>query len=329
MSRKILSYDRTNREKNRACARLEREDRSEMKRYFCAFLLLVLLTLTACEGAPTPVTADSRGGGSAASDRSAEGCAHEPVTDPRAAPTCTEPGRTEGTHCARCGAVLTAQEEIPAAGHKPSAVQRREPTCTEDGFEGESKCSVCGEVLAEARTLPVLGHTTDNGKCTRCGEQIGGIWNICYYVDKFDQPTDAWYVSTKKFFVGKFSNSAVTDETLYAAVLADAAKVTIFLYEYGSHQVRNYSSQDWDEYIITMRTDDGDFELTGAIPPAGDRIIIDEPYTSAVLEALRGEGTVLFHIVPVKAWVTETEYLFSVEPSNFASEYGRMTGAEV
>ena len=184
-------------------------------------------------------------------------------------------------------------------------------------------------MLAEARTLPALGHTTDNGRCTRCGEQIGGIWSTYYYVDKFDQPTDAWYVSTKKFFVGKFSNSAVTDETLYAAVLADAAKVTIFLYEYGSHQVRNYSSQDWDEYIITMRTDDGDFELTGAIPPAGDRIIIDKPYTFAVLEALRGEGTVLFHIVPVEAWVTETEYLFSVEPSNFAFEYGRMTGTEV
>ena len=184
-------------------------------------------------------------------------------------------------------------------------------------------------MLAEEKTLPALGHTTDNGRCTRCGEQIGGIWSTYYYVDKFDQPTDAWYVSTKKFFVGKFSNSAVTDDTLYAAVLADAAKVTIFLYEYGSHRVKNYSSQDWDEYIITMRTDDGDFELTGAIPPAGDRIIIDKPYTSAVLEALRGEGTVLFHIVPVKAWVTETEYLFSVEPSNFASEYGRMTGAEV
>jgi hypothetical protein len=184
-------------------------------------------------------------------------------------------------------------------------------------------------VLAEARTLPALGHTTDNGRCTRCGEQIGGIWSTYYYVDKFDQPTDAWYVATENFFVGKFSNSAATDETLYAELLVDAQGITIFLYEYGSHQVRNYSSQDWDEYIITMRTDDGDFELTGAIPPAGDRIIIDELYTSAVLEALRGEGTVLFHIVPVKAWVTETEYLFSVEPSNFASEYGRMTGAEV
>lgn len=177
--------------------------------------------------------------------------------------------------------------------------------------------------------MPALGHTTNNGRCTRCGEQIGGIWNIYYYVDKFDQPTDEWFVATENYFVGKFSNSAATDETLYAAVLADAAKVTIFLYEYGSHRVKNYSSQDWDEYIITMRTDDGDFELTGAIPPAGDRIIIDEPYTSAVLEALRGEGTVLFHIVPIEAWVTETEYLFSVEPSNFASEYGRMTGAEV
>ena len=85
---------------NRACARLEREDRSEMKRYFCASLLLVLFALAACEGAPSPVTADSQSGGFAASDRSAEGCAHESVTDPKAAPTCTEPGRTEGTHFA-------------------------------------------------------------------------------------------------------------------------------------------------------------------------------------------------------------------------------------
>lgn len=39
---------------------------------------------------------------------------HVPVVDEAADPTETEEGLTEGSHCARCGAVLEAQEAIPA-----------------------------------------------------------------------------------------------------------------------------------------------------------------------------------------------------------------------
>lgn len=39
---------------------------------------------------------------------------HVPVVDEAAEPTETEEGLTEGSHCARCGAVLEAQEVIPA-----------------------------------------------------------------------------------------------------------------------------------------------------------------------------------------------------------------------
>ena len=39
---------------------------------------------------------------------------HVPVVDEAADPTETEEGLTEGSHCARCGAVLEAQEVIPA-----------------------------------------------------------------------------------------------------------------------------------------------------------------------------------------------------------------------
>ena len=42
---------------------------------------------------------------------------------------------------------------------------------------------------------------------------------------------------------------------LYANVMVDLDdNVMIFLYEYGSRQVKNSSERYWDEYNITMRT---------------------------------------------------------------------------
>lgn len=46
---------------------------------------------------------------------------HTPVTDPASAPTCTEDGLTEGSHCSACGEVLLAQETVPATGHSYSS----------------------------------------------------------------------------------------------------------------------------------------------------------------------------------------------------------------
>lgn len=43
---------------------------------------------------------------------------HTVVTDAAVAATCTEDGKTEGSHCSDCGAVIKAQEKVPALGHK-------------------------------------------------------------------------------------------------------------------------------------------------------------------------------------------------------------------
>lgn len=43
---------------------------------------------------------------------------HEEVIDEEVEPTCTEDGKTEGKHCARCGKVMVEQNCVPALGHK-------------------------------------------------------------------------------------------------------------------------------------------------------------------------------------------------------------------
>lgn len=253
------------------------------------------------------------------------GCDHEEAIDPAVAATCTESGLTEGAHCAKCGEVLRQQEEVPAKGHTTVTEEAVEPTCTAAGHSAGSYCSDCGEVFTATETIEALGHTTDTGTCERCGVSFGK-WTVRYYVDAFNQPTDEWYIITKSTISGTFSNSATTNSNLGVEVLYDfEGEITFFLYEYGRSQVKNSSSRYVDEYDITMRAADGtDYSLTGTIYCGGDRLFIDDAYRNIVLNALRGEGTVSFLIV--KSDRTTTQYLFSVEASNFGEVYQEQMG---
>ena len=80
---------------------------------------------------------------------------HTIVTDEAVAPTCTESGLSEGSHCSVCGAVLKAQEIIPALGHTIVTDEAVAPTCTESGLSEGSYCGVCGEVLKAQEMNPV------------------------------------------------------------------------------------------------------------------------------------------------------------------------------
>lgn len=120
-------------------------------------------------------------------------CSHEgsTVTDEAVEATCTEAGKTEGSHCTVCGTVLKAQEEVLAMGHDWSAhdgVCGREgcglvcshegstvvdeavaETCTEAGKTQGSHCEVCGVVLTEQKEIPAKGHSWKNSVCENCG----------------------------------------------------------------------------------------------------------------------------------------------------------------
>ena len=63
---------------------------------------------------------------------------HTEVEDAAIAATCTTAGKTAGSHCSVCNAVIKAQEEIPAAGHSWSE-------WISDGKKEKSTCSVCGQ----------------------------------------------------------------------------------------------------------------------------------------------------------------------------------------
>ena len=97
------------------------------------------------------------------------------------APTCTEPGLTDGKKCSVCGDILLAQEEIPALGHSYSAVVTA-PDCENGGYTTYT-CTACGDSYTADET-EAFGHSysavvtapdcINNGyttyTCTVCGD---------------------------------------------------------------------------------------------------------------------------------------------------------------
>ena len=68
---------------------------------------------------------------------------HDMVTDAAVAPTCTEKGLEEGSHCSRCDEATTKQKEVDALGHTLTFVNTL-PTADAAG-KTIADCSVCKE----------------------------------------------------------------------------------------------------------------------------------------------------------------------------------------
>ncbi len=106
------------------------------------------------------------------------------VTDAAVLPTCTTTGLTEGAHCADCGAVTTAQEEISALGHDEVVDVAVAPTCTATGLTEGKHCGRCKEVLTAQTVVSATGHTevVDQAvapTCTVEGKTEGKHCSVC------------------------------------------------------------------------------------------------------------------------------------------------------
>ena len=100
-----------------------------------------------------------------------EALGHNIVTDAAVAPTCTETGLTEGSHCTRCNDATVEQTEVPATGHTEVVDAAVAATCTTTGLTEGKHCSVCKNVLVAQVVTPVdsTNHSVENGACQLCG----------------------------------------------------------------------------------------------------------------------------------------------------------------
>ena len=88
---------------------------------------------------------------------------HRVVTDVAVAPTCTETGLTEGSHCDRCNTVFVAQTVLPVS-HSLAEGE----TCDRAQY-----CTVCGQTITSNEHIFAPATCTTPKTCMQCGVTEG------------------------------------------------------------------------------------------------------------------------------------------------------------
>ena len=119
---------------------------------------------------------------------------HDMVTDAAVAPTCTKTGLTEGSHCGRCGEMITEQKVVPALGHDMVTDAAVAPTCTKTGLTEGSHCSRCDDQTTVQEVIPARGHRFNARHiCMVCG-----VEDPVVEITLKKLPTKASYVVNKE-----------------------------------------------------------------------------------------------------------------------------------
>ena len=139
---------------------------------------------------------------------------HHEVKAVAVAPTCTKAGKTEGTYCSVCGAVIKAQEEIKATGHTVVTDTAVTATIEMTGLTEGSHCSVCGTVFKKQEVIPKLTppttpSITPKTPAVKNGwKKEGGKW--FYYLKGTKQK--GWKQIGKKWYFFKKDGSMAANE---------------------------------------------------------------------------------------------------------------------
>lgn len=159
---------------------------------------------------------------------------------------------------------------------------------------------------------PIVTEQSTTAETTTTKTAVTEKWTKNYYIDDFNEPTDEWYVSYN--FNGTFSNSATTDSRLSGYVIIDESDISIMLYEYNNHQVKNIYSHDKEYTVVTRLSDGSEKEFTAAIYPDSDRILFKSSDYSTITDMLKTNETVKVYIYETDNSITN--YLFTIESSN-------------
>lgn len=142
----------------------------------------------------------SNGNGICAREACGAVCAHpEIVKDAAVAATCWTTGLTEGSHCADCGMVLTAQAVVPLDPNNHTGITELKgiaATCTATGWTDGTTCGDCHAVIKAQEEIALLPHTavSDAGvaaTCTTAGLTEGSHCSVCQTVLKAQEEIPA------------------------------------------------------------------------------------------------------------------------------------------
>ena len=86
---------------------------------------------------------------------------HTVVEDKAVEATCSQEGKTAGSHCSECGEVIVAQQTIEKKSHTEVTDPEVPATTESEGKTAGSHCSVCGEVIVAQEVIPKLSADTD------------------------------------------------------------------------------------------------------------------------------------------------------------------------
>ncbi len=159
---------------------------------------------------------------------------HETVIDNAVAPSCTQNGKSEGSHCSRCNKVFVEQEVIPALGGEHIIVidEAVEATCTQTGLSEGKHCSRCGKIYVLQVETPKLSHDMGDwvvdkeATCTEDGNEHYECANCDYYEEKIISATHKYSATEKN---DKFTFSC----TKCDRIIENVEKINILLQKNG------------------------------------------------------------------------------------------------
>ena len=117
-------------------------------------------------------------------DESIPALGHTVVKDESIPSTCTAEGKTEGSHCSVCGAIIVEQEIVPVKEHTEVKDKAIAPTCTAEGKTEGSHCSVCGTIIVKQESVPKTAHKEVKDSaiaptCSKEGKTEGSHCSVC------------------------------------------------------------------------------------------------------------------------------------------------------
>ena len=224
---------------------------------------------------------------------------HTTVTDAAVAPTCTEPGLTEGSHCSVCDEVIKEQEIIPALGHDIvngicKNCKQTELQCMQSNHPYDNDCDQTWTIHRDGAVRIDVTFTEDT--------YTESNYDYIYIYDGDDELIGSYSggeLSGAKITVNsdtvKIRLTSDSDSTEYGFALAKIEAFDVIPCDHSNTEIRNTKSANCitDGYTgDTYCKDCGELISSGEVIPAtGDHKFGDWKTTKAATCTATGTKT--------------------------------------